>query len=113
MSEVANFFELPPGKLPEELIEILAAGQGGFRLERIISEGQSSPPGFWYDQTEAEWVLLLQGAAELVFEDASEPLRLAPGESIFIAPHRRHRVSWTDPSQKTLWLAVFFMPSEA
>ncbi len=110
MRKVANFFELPSGELPEELSEILLKGAGGFRLERIISEGQCSPPDFWYDQEEAEWVLLLEGAARLEFESPSELVQLAPGDAILIAPHRRHRVAWTDTGQKTLWLAVFFTP---
>ncbi len=77
------------------------------RIERIVSHGQASPPGFWYEQAEAEWVLLLAGAARLRFEDEPEPRTLAPGDCIDIAPRRRHRVDWTDPAAPTVWLAVF------
>jgi hypothetical protein len=38
----------------------------GIRLQRIISFGQVSPEGLWYDQKEAEWVMLLTGHARLV-----------------------------------------------
>jgi cupin 2 domain-containing protein len=77
------------------------------RIERIVSLGQVSPPGFWYDQDEAEWVVLLAGAARLRFVDQAEDCTLVPGDQLFIAPHRRHRVEWTDPQTPTVWLAVF------
>jgi cupin 2 domain-containing protein len=80
----------------------------GLRIERIVSTGQCSPPGFWYDQPEGEWVALLQGKAILRFEDSPETLTLNPGDFIDIAPHRRHRVEWTDPEQPTVWLAVHY-----
>ena len=80
----------------------------GLRIERIVSTGQSSPPGFWYDQAGGEWVLILQGQATLRFEDTPEPLRMAPGDFIDIAPHRRHRVDWTDSDQLTVWLAIHY-----
>lgn len=80
----------------------------GLRIERIVSTGQCSQPDFWYDQPEGEWVCVLQGRATLRFEDNPEPLQLAPGDFIDIAPHRRHRVEWTDPDQPTVWLAVHY-----
>ena len=80
----------------------------GMRIERIVSLGQASPPGFWYDQDEAEWVLLLAGAARLRFADEAEDRLLAPGDHAHIAAHRRHRVAWTDPDTPTVWLAVFY-----
>ena len=79
----------------------------GLRIERIVSHGQASPPGFWYDQKEDEWVLLLKGAARLRFADEEADRSLAPGDCVHIAAHRRHRVSWTDPLHPTVWLAVF------
>jgi len=80
----------------------------GLRIERIVSHGQPSPPGFWYDQSEAEWVMVLVGAARLRFQEESEDRVLGPGDCLDIAPHRRHRVDWTDPSAATVWLAVFY-----
>jgi cupin 2 domain-containing protein len=77
------------------------------RIERIVSHGQESPEGFWYDQDEAEWVLLLSGAARLRFADEPEARALAAGDHLHIAAHRRHRVDWTDPARPTVWLAVF------
>ncbi len=80
------------------------------RVERIVSQGQASPPGFWYDQDEAEWVLLLAGAARLRFADEPQDRLLGPGDHVHIAPRRRHRVEWTDPAAPTVWLAVFHRP---
>jgi len=80
----------------------------GMRIERIVSLGQASPTNFWYDQAEAEWVLLLAGAARLRFADDPHDRLLAPGDCLHIAPHRRHRVEWTDPATPTVWLAVFY-----
>lgn len=78
------------------------------RIERIVSHGQSSPDGFWYDQTEAEWVVVLSGAARLLLEGESAPLHLSAGDHLLIPAHTRHRVEWTTPDEPTVWLAVFF-----
>jgi cupin 2 domain-containing protein len=92
----------------EEWSEPLLTGTR-FRVERIVSHGQASPPGFWYDQPEDEWVVLLAGAARLRFE-GDEPFDLRPGEYVHIPAHARHRVEWTDPQQATVWLAIHFDP---
>ena len=91
-----------------EIVERLA-GNKAVRIERIVSRGEASPEGFWYDQEEAEFVLVLAGAARLAFADGAE-IALGPGDWIDVAPHRRHRVDWTDPDQPTVWLAVFYPP---
>lgn len=90
----------------EQFSNLLA--RPGLRIERIVSTGQCSPPGFWYDQAEGEWVALVQGRAILRFEDTAEAVTLAAGDFVDIAPHRRHRVDWTDPDQPTVWLAVHY-----
>ena len=89
-----------------EFVQTLLA-QSGARVERIVSNGQSSAPGFWYDQAEVEWVAVLQGEALLRFEDEPEPRRLVAGDWITIAAHRQHRVDWTTPDSPTVWLAVY------
>lgn len=76
------------------------------RIERIISKGHRSEDDFWYGQDEAEWVLVLKGAARLEFEDGMVELR--PGDHLNIAPHQKHRVDWTTPDEETVWLAVFY-----
>jgi cupin 2 domain-containing protein len=100
-----NLFAAIPAALRDELIETLAQSPR-VRIERIVSEGQASPPGFWYDQAEHEFVLLVQGAARLRFEDAV--LEMTAGDWIEIPAHRRHRVEWTPTDQQTVWLAVFY-----
>lgn len=91
----------------EEQFDALVTS-ASMRVERIVSKGQASPPGFWYDQEQAEWVVLLSGSAELQFADEPLPRLLNPGDFVDIAPHRRHRVNWTDPDQATVWLAVHY-----
>lgn len=91
----------------KEVVESLIAG-GQFRVERIVSTGQTTPPGQWYDQEQDEWVAMLSGAATLLFEDEPEPRRLDPGDYLHIPAHRRHRVEWTDPEQTTVWLAIHY-----
>ena len=100
-----NLFAGLPESLPAERFDSLVESPG-LRIERIVSTGQGTPPGEWYDQPGAEWVALLQGAAELRFEDEPEPRRLAPGDWVHIPAHRRHRVDWTAPETTTVWLAV-------
>lgn len=104
-----NLWQDIPAALPDELIQTLA-GSAQVRIERIVSHGHRSPEGFWYDQAEHEFVLLVAGAAELELEAPCERLRLEPGDCLTIAAHRRHRVNWTHPEQDTIWLAVFFAP---
>lgn len=77
------------------------------RIERIISQGQSSPAVGWYDQDENEWVMVLEGAACILLEDGSER-RLEKGDYLTLPAHTKHKVSWTDPDRLTVWLAVFY-----
>lgn len=106
-SRRGNLFDGIPAPRDEELVERLAVG-ASTRVERIVSRGQSSPPDFWYDQDEHEWVVLLAGAARLRVEGEAADVTLAPGDYIDIPAHTRHRVEWTDPTRDTVWLAVFY-----
>lgn len=94
-----------PTTLPEELVEVLAKNQH-VRIERIVSTGHASPEGFWYDQDEAEWVVVLKGEAKLHFEGDKEPITMRPGDHVLIPAHWKHRVEWTTPDEPTVWLAV-------
>jgi cupin 2 domain-containing protein len=76
------------------------------RIEQIVSRGHSSPEGFWYDQSEDEWVMVLKGSAKLSFDNGS--IDLNPGDHINIRAHQKHRVDWTNPAENTIWLAVFY-----
>jgi cupin 2 domain-containing protein len=102
-----NLFADLPADVPEELVEILVEDQQ-VRIEQIISTGQSSPDGFWYDQDEHECVIVLKGEAKLLYEGDAEPIHMKPGDYINIPAHRKHRVEWTSPDEPTVWLAVFY-----
>ena len=100
-----NLFENIPIELPDELTEVLAESPS-VRIERIVSDGQASPEGFWYEQDRNEWVLLISGSAVLEFEDRQEALNA--GDYILIPAHQRHRIQSTSETEKTIWLAVFY-----
>jgi cupin 2 domain-containing protein len=68
MASAPNIFTELPCDLTEELFTKLLQSPG-IRIERIVSQGHCSPDGFWYDQDQAEWVLVLKGAARIQFED--------------------------------------------
>lgn len=104
---MANLFASIPDEIPAEIFQVLLETKN-FRLERIVSGGQATAPGEWYDQEAHEWVVLLTGAAGLRFEDEPEPRVLSPGDYLLIPAHRRHRVEWTDPDRPTVWLALHY-----
>jgi cupin 2 domain-containing protein len=102
-----NLLAGPPPPLGQERCEALLAGPG-WRLERIHSCQAASPEGFWYEQQEHEWVCLLQGSARLRFEDEAASRTLNRGDSLYLAPRRRHRVEASDGEPGTIWLALFW-----
>lgn len=91
----------------DEHVETLV-GAPAVRIERIVSRGHASPPGFWYDQAEHEWVAVLEGAARLELRDPAETVALGSGDHLLIPARRPHRVAWTAPDEETVWLAVFY-----
>jgi cupin 2 domain-containing protein len=105
-----NLLSNLPVRLAGEQVDLLLK-KPGLRIERIVSTGQVSPPGFWYDQPDDEWVLLLAGAAAVAFEDEPAARTLRPGDWMEIRAHRRHRVEWTDPTEPTVWVAVHYTPA--
>jgi cupin 2 domain-containing protein len=98
-----------PAAQASEKIERLVE-RPGLRIERIVSTGQASPPGFWYDQPDDEFVVLLTGAARLRLENGDLGLDLKPGDWVEIPAHARHRVDWTEADPPTVWLAVHYGP---
>ncbi len=105
---VSNVFTDLPARLPDELTNTLLEA-ADVRIERIVSHGHASPPGFWYDQEEHEWVTVLAGAARVEFaEGEPRTMELGPGDTLQLDAHRRHRVAWTSPDEATIWLAVFY-----
>ena len=106
----ANLFDhLPPVTSSDEEFTTLL-GEPGLIVQRIVSTGQASPPGFWYQQADAEWVVLLAGEALLRFEDETEARRLRAGDWLLIEAMRRHRVEWTAAATPTVWLAIHYPP---
>lgn len=104
---VDNLLNGIPKELPEEWIEVLVSA-AGVRLERIVSRGHCSAAGFWYQQDQAEWVLLVQGRAELRFEEEGRSVVLKAGDHLRIPAGCRHRVEWTSSDPEAVWLALFY-----
>ena len=105
--EIINLFSQVPGIISDELFHEIVRNDR-VKIERIVSHGHASPPGFWYDQEFNEWVLVLKGSAGLSFGDSTEILVLTVGDAVNIRAHQKHRVEWTDPEEPTIWLAVHY-----
>lgn len=97
---------MPEDKEKEAVREVM--NDGRIRMERIVSLGQVSPPGFWYDQEEHEWIAVLSGKAILQLEEQTEPITMTAGDTFYLPARTKHRVEWTDPLNPTIWLAVFW-----
>lgn len=96
-----------PAPGPDEVFETLAAGDGVV-IERIVSTGQTTPPGEWLVEDRHEWVVLLAGAARLQFEGEATPHPLVPGNWLLIPAGTLHRVDWTATDEPTIWLAIHY-----
>lgn len=107
-----NLLEGPCPPAGQEVVSVLARA-GGWRLERIHSCEATSSPGFWYDQSEWEWVTLLRGSASLRFADEPACRQLSRGDCLLIHPGRRHRLEATDPAPGSVWLALFWREESA
>ena len=100
-----NLYNLPdPLPDAEEFTDLIP--DRGVKIERIVSHGQTSPAGEWYDQDRDEWVLLIQGEAVLEYE-TGEKLRLDAGDHVLIPARCRHRVDYTSRTPPCIWIAVF------
>ena len=104
-----NLFCLPARLPQDEWLDTLLQ-RGDIRIERIISTGQSSPPGFWYDQAEDEWVAVLQGNAALEWADGTVQ-ELTTGDYQLIPAGKKHRVARTSAEPPCIWLAIFMSPA--
>jgi len=98
-----NIFDLPALPLPEELVTLLADSPN-VRIKRIVSTGQVSD---WYDQSESEFVVLLEGHAAIEFENG-KVATMIKGDTLIIDPHELHRVSYTSSEPPCVWLCVFY-----
>lgn len=106
--DIKNIFSGFNVQSPDEIFEtIIKTSQ--FKIERIISNGQSTDKGKWYEQDVDEWVILLKGSACLLFESNNAEIIMKPGDYVNIPAHKKHRVEWTDPEEETIWLAVHYL----
>ncbi|WP_020187396.1 cupin domain-containing protein [Methylopila sp. 73B] len=95
---------LPDASAEEQFADVLT--RPGCRIERIVSQGQTTPADRPYGQSHDEWVLVLAGAARI--ETTAGETALSPGDHMLIPAGVAHRVTFTDPDQPTVWLAVHF-----
>jgi cupin 2 domain-containing protein len=102
-----NIFDGIPSELADELFTTIHCGNT-FAIERIVSQGHCSPEGFWYDQNENEWLIVLQGNATVQFDGSQESVELCEGSYLNIPAHKRHRVVQTDMNRQTMWLAIHY-----
>ena len=105
---INNLFSQLPAQPPEQEQFQTLLQQPGLHIERIVSFGHASPADFWYQQPQAEWVLLLSGSAQLRFVDEAQAHSLRPGDFVQIAAQRRHRVDATASEQPSVWLAIHY-----
>jgi len=99
-----NIYELSQEVFQLEKFEQIVFGNN-IQIERIISTGQTTPSGQWYDQELDEWVILLQGEAELSYADDTK-IKLKAGDYLLILAHTKHRVEYTSIEPPCIWLAV-------
>ena len=111
MIDIQNIYSSIPADIPQEIFQDILTTDS-FKVERIVSKGHASPEGFWYDQDQSEWVILLTSRAGLLFEGNDNIIELKPGDYINIPAHFKHRVEWTDPDIETVWLAIMWETSE-
>ncbi len=101
-----NLWQLP-NPLPDQEQFDLLLQNSKIALERIISTGQTTPEGEWYDQPRPEWVVLLQGTAQISY-DSGEVINLDSGDYLLIPAHQKHRVTFTSNQPACIWLALHF-----
>ena len=101
-----NIFKDLSGNIEKEIIQVLCE-HSNIKIERIVSTGQSSPQGFWYDQNNHEWIIVLKGTGAVEFHKG-KTVELSEGDYINIPKNVKHRVAWTMPEKPTIWLAIYY-----
>ena len=107
MIKVKNILSDIHKKHREEILEEIVSS-GNVKVERIVSRGHETPEGRWYDQDRNEFVVVLNGEAELLFEEGNQRIKMIKGDYIVIPAHVKHRVERTHPRRNTIWLAVYY-----
>lgn len=103
---MANLLANIPDAIPNEIFQDIVSTDT-IRIERILSQGHSSPETGWYDQDENEWVLVLSGYGVIEFENG-DTIKLKQGDYLNIKAHQKHKVKSTSPNETTVWLAIFY-----
>ena len=101
-----HIFDALPRDLDTELFDILVENNN-VKIERIVSNGHSSPESGWYVQDRNEWVIVLQGEATIALED-DHTVSLIAGSHLNIPAHTKHKVIWTKEKTETVWIAVHY-----
>jgi cupin 2 domain-containing protein len=99
-----NIYEVPQEVSQLEKFEQIVSGKN-IQIEHIVSTGQTTTSEQWYDQELDEWVILLQGEAELSYVDNMK-IKLKAGDYLLIPAHTKHRVEYTSIEPACIWLAV-------
>jgi len=102
--KLGNIYSKIPSVKDKEVFETLAANKK-LRIERIVSQGQVTEKGKWLKEAHDEWAIILKGAAKLRFRN-NRLIKLKAGDYLLIPKNTSHRVDWTPPREKTIWLAV-------
>ena len=101
-----HIFDALPREVDTELFDILV-DNNNVKIERIASNGHSSPDSGWYVQDRNEWVIVLQGEATIALEDG-HTVSLIAGSHLNIPAHTKHKVIWTKDKTETVWIAVHY-----
>jgi len=101
-----NIYQNIPQRTDDEFFENLV-NKDGIKIQRIVSQGHTSPKSGWYVQKDNEWVIVIEGEAVITYENGDK-LNLQKGDYINIPAFTKHKVSWTDPDIKTIWVAVHY-----
>jgi cupin 2 domain-containing protein len=107
LASFGNLFDAAQGDPRQEIVTALHDSPN-LKIERIVSLGQASPPGFWYDQPWSEWLALLSGSAGLCFKGEAGVRVLSPGDFLLIPARVKHRVEWTSQEHAAIWLAIHY-----
>lgn len=104
METIGNIYQGISTAGEEEQFDLLMKGKH-YRIDRIVSSGHSSPQGFWYDQEDDEWIMLIQGEATLEIE--GELKQMKAGDYLFLPKNCKHRVEKTSIEPACIWLCFF------
>ncbi len=104
-SSCGNIYSKITTRKDKEIFQTLLVNNK-LKIERIISQGQVTEKGKWLKEAHDEWVIVLKGAGKLRFRKDNRLVKLTEGDYILIPANTPHRVEWTHPKQKTIWLAV-------